>query len=258
MQYRETSRDRSAWIWWSVAAFALGVTSVVRQLLPCEDSTVIKPAGSKAAMTATFSRSVGDSNTYACLCDLLDQLKAEQARVAAILVKLVGDPNGDPLHALMKRIKIEQARPLAKQDYTEVKSALVEMMTKGGRSGLYARYVLEWITHLEPDERTIEEKYAELRKRPGVITTSDALGARIQAMARCIAVGTLEPCPAGSGFCLFDAQEMICRIMPLPSMAEDCNKYVGRCIGVAGEIIAPESVAETISVSCTEIVPLDE
>jgi len=205
--------DRSAWIRLSVAVFALVVTSMALQLRRGEDSTDMLPVDADARTMTIPEKSIrADPNAR--------------------------PTNLDTLYALFEQIKIEQAKPLARQNYAEIKAALAEITARNsGSVALCAKYALE---QLEPCNLPMVFT-GGLYERKELQQIRERIAPAIQLPRECVVIGTLERrVVSGLSYArLLDGErKTIGYFRPAPSMLEDESRFIGHQVGlvVMGEV----------------------
>jgi len=203
----------------------------------------------------------------------------ETTATAKPAVKRPVDPNaasGAPLsdldlyYALAEKVKVEQGKPLAQQNYTDLRKKLVELTASqdGGRAARFAEYTLKQVERYElacKVAKELEQQEKELQKTTEKIDQARATKLEeIVDRGKFAIMGTLETSSiyGGAGQArryrvLDDSGKTICYAMPTGAAVNvDFSKYVGRKVGLVGRIEPHEATARAF-IEFTEIVPLD-
>ncbi len=177
----------------------------------------------------------------------------------------------DAYYAVSKLVKEERNKPMAQQDYAELKEKLRALAENpiGGRATRYADFTLKQVERFElagtvAKEMAMQSK--ELEKVTEKISEArEARLAQIGDLGRFAVIGTLEttsvyaPTAAQSQRyrVLDESGRTICYVAPTGAAAgKDLSGLVGRKVGLVGEIQPHQATARAF-VEFSEIVPLD-
>jgi hypothetical protein len=191
--------------------------------------------------------------------------------------KRPGDPNaapGTPLtgldlyYSLSERVKAEHNKPLAEQNYTEIKKKLAELAANkdGGRAARYAGFTLKQVERYELARQAATE--IELQKKDLAATNEKIDAARATKLEGIVETGKfavkgkLETSSVYSGASkryriLDETGKTICYVTPTgPAASMDLSKFVGHKVGLVGKI-EPHEATQRAFIEFTEIVLLD-
>ncbi|MEN6428166.1 MAG: SH3 domain-containing protein [Phycisphaerales bacterium] len=197
------------------------------------------------------------------------------AGAAASAVRPAGaDPNAAPktdldiYYALAERVSVERAKPLAEQDYTEIKTKLQELVAKqdGGRAMRYADYTLKQVERFELACKVAKEVELQNKERTKVTGKIDearaAKLAQVVDTSRFSIIGKLESSsvyadsPVKRYRLLDETGKTVSYATPTGAAAADCEKLVGHKVGLVGKVKL-QDVAGRAIIEFSEIVPLD-
>jgi uncharacterized protein YgiM (DUF1202 family) len=193
--------------------------------------------------------------------------------------KRPADPNaapGTPLagldlyYALSEKVKTEHTKPIAEQNYTDIKKKLAELAAnkEGGRAARYADFTLKQVDRYElacKVAKELEQQNKTLRKTTEKINEARATKlAQVDDRSKFALVGKLETSSVyvGTGQTkryriLDDAGKTISYVMPVGAAVNtDFSKLIGHKVGLVGKIEASEATGRAF-IEFTEIVLLD-
>jgi hypothetical protein len=176
----------------------------------------------------------------------------------------------DVYRVLNAQVSTEHDKPLAEQDYTEIKAKLQEIAKNpaAGKAVRYAELSLKQIERFElvrAVEKEIELRDKELAKTTARIEEArETRLAQIGEPGKFAVTGRLE---ASSLFnandrtkryrILDDADKTVCYIAPTgAAVGRDLSKLIGKKVGVTGEIQPNEATGRAL-IKFTEVVALD-
>lgn len=175
----------------------------------------------------------------------------------------------DTYYALSKLINAERVKPVAEQDYAELKKKLQKLAesTPAGRAARYAEFTLRHVDRFElacTVAKEIELQNKELTKVTEQIDEARATRlARIENLGKFAVIGNLESSSVyGAGQerryrILNAAGKTICYIVPTgAAVAKDVSKLFGKKVGVVGQIRPHEATARAM-VTFTEVILLE-
>ncbi len=179
----------------------------------------------------------------------------------------------DAYYAVSKRVKDEQAKPVAQQDYTAIKEQLAKLAEteNGGRAARYAEFTLKQVERFELAgivAKEIELQRKELEKVSDKIDEARAARlAQIENLGRFAIIGKLESSslyasttPVGQAQryrILDESGKTVCYVSPTGAAAgKDLSDLIGHKVGLVGEI-RPHQATGRAFVEFTDIVPLD-
>lgn len=177
----------------------------------------------------------------------------------------------DTYYALSKLVKEERNKPMAQQNYTEIKEKLkaIAENKEGGRAARYADFTLKQVERFElacTVAKEVEMQSKELEKvNEKIGEARQARLAQIEDMSRYAVIGKLENtsiyAPAvgqPKRYRLLDESgKTICFVSPTGAAAGlDLDKFIGRKVGLVG-VIQPHEPTGRAFVEFSEIVPLD-
>ncbi len=192
------------------------------------------------------------------------------------MVKGPSDPNAPPrsdlelYYALAEQIKAIHGKPIAEQDYAEIKKKLAELAAKadGGRAARYAEYTVEQVERYELACTAAKELELQNKQLQKVTTKIDEARAarltQVEDRSKFALMGKFENSSVynAAGHArryrmLDESGKTICYVSPAGSAATaDLSKFVGRKVGLVGKIEPHVATARAL-VEFTEIVALD-
>ncbi len=177
----------------------------------------------------------------------------------------------DVYYAISKQVKEERNKPIAQQDYAEIKKQLQELAENeaGGRAARYADFTLKQIDRFElaaTVSKEMELQSKELEKvNEKIGEARQARLAQIENMGRFAVIGKLENTsiynlPAGQAKryrVIDDTGKTICYVSPTGAAAgKDLSEFVGHKVGLVGEIQPHQATARAF-IEFSDIVLLD-
>ncbi len=199
---------------------------------------------------------------------VVDQNAAKRAAAQKL-----GDPNVplsglDLYYVLSEKVKAEHRKPLAEQNYMEIKKKLAELAaTKdGGRAARYADFTLKQVERYELARQAAAEIEAQKKELAATNAKIDAarttkLGGIVETGKYAIK-GKLATSSVYSGTSkryriLDDTDKTICYVTPTgPAASMDLTKFIGHKVGLVGKI-EPHEATQRAFIEFTEIVLLD-
>lgn len=193
-----------------------------------------------------------------------------QAPVAAVAVRGESELL-DEYYALSKLVKEQIQKPMAQQDYTELKEKLGKLAENevGGRAARYAGFTLKQVDRFElacTVAKEIELQNKELKKATSKIGEARAARlAQIENLGKFAVIGKLQDSSvytSTSGAAkryrvLDESGKTICYVAATGAAAgKDLSSLIGCKVGLVGEIRPHEATARAF-IEFTEIVPLD-
>lgn len=177
----------------------------------------------------------------------------------------------DTYYAISKLVKEERNKPMAQQDYAEIKAQLQKLAENpaGGRAARYADFTLKQIERFElagavAKEVALQSKeLSEVTEKIG--EARDARLAEIEDTGKYAVIGKLENTSvytptAGQARryrILDESGKTICYVAPTgAARGKDLSALIGHKVGLVGEIQAHEATARAF-IEFSEIVPLD-
>ncbi len=187
----------------------------------------------------------------------------------AATAKKSKDPNAplfglDLYYSLSEKVKAEHSKPMAEQNYTEIKKKLAELAaTKdGGRAARYADFTLKQVERYELARQAAAE--IESQKKDLAATNAKIDEARTAQLAGIVSTGKfalkgkLATSSVYSGASrryriLDDTDKTICYVTPTGPLANtDLSKYIGHKVGLVGKI-EPHEATQRAFIEFTEI-----
>jgi len=177
----------------------------------------------------------------------------------------------DEYYALSKLVKEQQQKPMAEQDYAEIKENLTKLAanTAAGRAARYAEFTLKQVERFElacTVAKEIKLQNQELEQTTSKISEARAARlAQIDNMGKFAVIGKLESSSlygsAAGGVkryrILDDSGKTICYVAPTgAAVGKDLSDLIGRKVGLVGEIRPHQATARAF-IDFTEIVPMD-
>jgi len=206
----------------------------------------------------------------------LAKVPAVEPAARPTTVKKPGDPNAAPLtgldlyYSLSDKVKAEHNKPLAEQNYTDMKKKLAELAASkdGGRAARYADFTLKQVERYELAGKVGKE--LEQQNKQLLQTTEKIDEARTTKLAQVpdrskfAVMGTLETSSVYTGTgqtkryrVLDEAGKTICYVTPTgQAVNADFSKLIGHKVGLVGKIEPHEATARAF-IEFTEIVQLD-
>lgn len=178
----------------------------------------------------------------------------------------------DEYYALSKLVKEQRQKPVAEQDYKEIKEKLAKLAAHegGGRAARYAGFTLKQVERFEL-ACTVAKEIA-LQKKELETTTSkidEARAARlaqIDDLGKFAVIGKFESSSVYSSSAaggakryrvLDESGKTVCYVAPTGAAAgKDLSKFIGHKVGLVGDI-QPHQATARAYIQFTEIVPLD-
>lgn len=153
-------------------------------------------------------------------------------------------------YALADKIKAEQAKPIAEQNYTEIKKAMTELAAnkEAGKAARYAEFALKQIERYElavAAAKEVQSQESQLQQASEKIESSrDTELAKIPELGGFTVVGQFRTSkiygPEESMkhyYITDDSGQMICYALPEGSASQtDLSKFEGRKVGLAGKV----------------------
>lgn len=199
-----------------------------------------------------------------------------ESAVKPTTVKKPGDPNGTPVtgldlyYALVDKVNAEHKKPLAEQNYTDLKKKLAELAANkdGSRAARYADFTFKQVERYELAAKVGKE--LEQQNKQLLQTTEKIDEARTTKLAQVpdrskfAVMGTLETSSVYTGTgqtrryrVLDETGKTICYVTPTgQAVNADYSKLIGHKVGLVGKIEAHEATARAF-IEFTEIVQLD-
>jgi len=177
----------------------------------------------------------------------------------------------DAYYAISKLVKEERNKPMAQQDYAEIKEQLEKIAQNpdGGRAARYADFTLKQVERFELAGTVAKEvalQSQELNKvNEKIGEARDARLAEIEDMGKYAVIGKLENTsiytPAAGQAkryrILDESGKTICYVAPTgAARGKDLSQFIGHKVGLVGEIQPHEATARAF-IQFSEIVPLD-
>ncbi len=177
----------------------------------------------------------------------------------------------DAYYAISKLVKEERNKPMAQQDYAEIKEQLEKIAQNpdGGRAARYADFTLKQVERFELAGTVAKEvalQSQELNKvNEKIGEARDARLAEIEDMGKYAVIGKLENTsvytPAAGQAkryrILDESGRTICYVAPTgAARGKDLSQFIGHKVGLVGEIQPHEATARAF-IQFSEIVPLD-
>jgi len=176
----------------------------------------------------------------------------------------------DAYYALDKLVKAEREKPMAEQDYAQIKEKLQTLVqnTAAGKASRYAEFTLKQIERYElacTVTKEIELQSKELEKVTEKIDEARSTRlAKIEDLGKFAVIGKLENSSIyGTAdqlkrYRVLDASgKTVCYAAPAGAAAsQDLNNLIGKKVGLVGEIQPHEATARAF-IKFTEIVPLE-
>jgi SH3-like domain-containing protein len=170
-------------------------------------------------------------------------------------------------NALRARIQSEQAKPMAEQDYAEIKKAMAEIAEnkQAGKAARYAEFVVKQIEGFElaiAVDKQVKLQNEQLKKiREGIDRARNTRLAELVDMGRFAVVGKLQPFTTyGPGHyrVVDESGKTICSAVPIGSLSDmNLNMYLEQKVGLAGTIEASPDTPPGATVRFNEIVALN-
>lgn len=177
----------------------------------------------------------------------------------------------DEYYALSKLVKEQRQKPLAEQDYAEIKEKLAEIAGNeaGGRATRYADFTLKQVERFElacTVAKEIELQSKELESTTAKISEARAARlAQIDNLGKFAVIGKLQSTSVYSSAAgqaqryrvLDESGKTVCYVAPTGAAAgKDLTNLIGHKVGLVGEIKPHEATGRAF-IQFTEIVPLD-
>ena len=168
--------------------------------------------------------------------------------------------------ALQKQVQAERAKPIEKQNYTEIKKALIEIAKNktAGKAARYAEFVLKQVKDLElvlavgKEVRLQNEQLQTIRQKIQKSRTTRM--AKFQDLGSFAVVGKLQTFTTyGPGHyrIIDDSGKTVCYALPSGPMSQtELSKLLGQKVGLVGTL-EPHRPTKGALVRFTKIVKLD-
>jgi uncharacterized protein YgiM (DUF1202 family) len=177
----------------------------------------------------------------------------------------------DAYYALSKLVKEQRQKPMAEQDYTEIKEKLAEIAGNeaGGRAARYADFTLKQVERFElagTVAKEIELQSKELKSTTDKISEARAARlAQIENMGKFAVIGKLQSSSVYSPAAgqaqryriLDESGKTICYVAPSGTAAgKDLTQLIGHKVGLVGQIKPHEATGRAF-IQFTDIEALD-
>lgn len=185
------------------------------------------------------------------------------------------DPNAAPAktdldiyYALAEQISAERTKPVAQQDYTELKARLQELIAKqdGSRAMRYADYTLKQVERFELACKVAKEVELQNKERAKVTEKIDEARAaklsQIVDTSRFVIIGKLETSsvyadsPVKRYRLIDETGKTISYATPTGAAVAGCDKLVGHKVGLVGQVKLRDAAGRAV-IEFSEAVPLD-
>jgi len=174
-------------------------------------------------------------------------------------------------YALKEKVQAEQAKPMAQQNYADLKKALIEIANnkQAGKAARYAEFTINQIERYElalSVAKEVQQQTEQLQQAKDQIDkTRAAKLSEIKDLGRFAVIGEFQssliygadPGAPGRRYRIVDKSgKIICYAMPAGEVAQkDLSKFVGQKVGLVGTI-EPHAPTAGALVKFTEIVEL--
>jgi uncharacterized protein YgiM (DUF1202 family) len=176
----------------------------------------------------------------------------------------------DVYYALDAQIKAEHEKPLAKQNYAEIKTKLQELAKNeaAGKAARYAEFTLKQVDAFEIAAASVRE--VELQNKELAKTNAKIDEARLARLAQIEDHGKFAITGTLAGSSLYGANEQtkryrildasgktVCYIAPVgAAVGQDYSHLIGKKVGIVGDI-EPHEPTSRAFIKFTEVVPLE-
>ncbi len=177
----------------------------------------------------------------------------------------------DEYYTLSKLVKEQLQKPLAEQDYAEIKEKLGELVgnSAGGRAARYAGFTLKQVERFElacTVAKEIKLQSKELQDTTSKISEARAARlAQIDNLGKFAVIGKLQSSSVYASTAgqakryrvLDESGKTICYVAPTgTAVGKDLSQLIGHKVGLVGSI-QPHQATGRAFIEFTEIVPLD-
>ncbi|MDD5328218.1 MAG: SH3 domain-containing protein [Phycisphaerae bacterium] len=241
---------------------------------------IVPPSGAYLWVLTEYTKPIGAVGEVEVI--VRPKLEETEAEVETETVAEVNTPSVVPAmasveskklkeyYALADQIKAEQAKPLAEQNYAEIKKALVALAAdnEAGKAGRYAEFAIKQVERSELAQAVDKEvrlQDSQLQDVNEQIERARAAElAQVPGLGEFTAVGQFEPSKIyGSEESvkhyrlLDDSGQTICYVLPEgPALDVDLSQFLGRKVGLMGTI-EPHPQTKGALVRFTEITIID-
>jgi predicted DNA-binding protein YlxM (UPF0122 family) len=170
-------------------------------------------------------------------------------------------------NTLREQIRVEQAKPMAEQDYSEIKNAMAEIAEnkQAGKAARYAEFVVKQIEGFElaiAVNKQIKLQNEQLQKiREGIHKARNTRLEEFKDLGRFAVVGKLQPFTIygpGNYRIVDESGKTICSAFPVGSLSDmNLNAYLEQKVGLVGTIEAQPDTPPGATVRFNEIVALN-
>ena len=176
----------------------------------------------------------------------------------------------DAYYVLVSKMKAEREKPMAQQNYTELKQKLEEIIKNpaAGKAAKYAEFTLKQVTRFELACTVGKEIELQSKERATITTKIDearqARLAQIEDFGKFAVVGKLAssslnaPADQTKQYrILDDSGKTICYIAPMAAAAgQDLSTLVGKKVGLVGEI-QPNEATQRAFIKYSQVIALE-
>lgn len=176
----------------------------------------------------------------------------EKAEVPAVVPTKIGVESQKlkEYYALKEQIKAERAKPIGRQNYTDIKKALLEIANnkESGKAARYCEFALKQVKRFELAQevnKALRSQDTQLQKvQEKIEKAHTARLAQVQDLGRFVAIGRFQvssvygPEAERRHYLIVDdSGKIICYALPVGSAANmDLSKFTGRKVGLVGTI----------------------
>lgn len=228
---------------------------------------IVPPAGTYLWVSTEYTELLGSVGEFPLVVERPGEIEPDTG------VAVPTDIEAEKLkeyYALQKQVKAEQAEPMGKQDYTDIKKAFLELAgdKEAGKAGRYSALAIERIKRFELAGAVARELRLQDAQLQQVQQRIDKARARklteVQDLGRFVVVGRLQ---ASSIYgpetglrhyrLIDDSGKTICYALPSGSASKmDLGRLIDRRVGLLGTI-EPHPATGGALVRFTEIVELN-
>ncbi len=227
---------------------------------------IVPPAGAYLWVSTKYTKALGEVGEV--------PLTAAPAvdTGAVVLTKLsVEDEKLKEYYALKKQMQAQQAKPIARQDYTKIRKALLEIAgnKEAGKAARYCQFAIKQIERFElaaEIAEVVQLQNSQLQQAQEQIDKTRAKRlAKVQDLGRFAIIGKLEtssiygPEAEVKRYRIIDdSGKTVCYVEASGSASEmDLGKFIGRKVGLVGTIEPnPQTAGALVRFTEVEVVEL--
>ena len=233
---------------------------------------IVPPTGAYLWISTKYTKQLGPAGQVSLAVEPKTKTEVKADVVAVVPTKISVEAKAlEEYYALEKQIESERTKPIAQQNYANIKKALTEISSNknAGKAARYAGFAIKQIERLElalEVTKAVQLQNAQLQQVQERIDKARAARlAKVRDLGRFAVIGKLQTSNVyGSEKELKhyritdDSGKTICYALPADSASKmDLSKFIGSKVGLVGTIEPHPQTAGAL-VRFTEIAKLNE